>query len=384
MKTLYAALDQHVPGTKGGSTHVQAVAEGLASLGHEVHVLTGRGGAGFPRGAVHWHEMRPPAGRRELRWMRAGRVLRLARDIRPDVVIERYYNFGGEGIRAAKRLDLVAMLEVNAPVVDYPGSPKRLLDRALLVEPMRRWREWQCAAADLIVTPTVSILPPLVDRSKILELEWGADTVRFHPGARGPVAFTKGPGDVVAVFAGAFRNWHGAARLVEAVRTLRARGEQRLKAVLIGDGPEFERVRRAAAGVPGVTLTGALSHEEMPANLAACDIGVAPFDVSAHAPLALAFYWSPLKVFEYMATGLPVVAPRLDRLEAIARDGLEAILYDSGDANGLADGLSRLMAPDVRARLGAAARARVESRYSWSAHCASLDEALRKACACAC
>ena len=38
MRLLYVALDQQVPGTLGGSVHVQAVAEGLAKLGHEVHV----------------------------------------------------------------------------------------------------------------------------------------------------------------------------------------------------------------------------------------------------------------------------------------------------------------------------------------------------------
>jgi glycosyltransferase involved in cell wall biosynthesis len=384
MRIVYAALDQQVPGTKGGSIHVRAVAEGLAALGHEVHVLTGRGPGGFPPGAVRWHEMRPPLARRELRWMRAGRVLDLARQIRPDAIIERYYNFGGEGLHAARRLGVVGTLEVNAPVVDYPGSPKRRLDRALLFEPMRRWRDRQCAAADLIVTPTGSILPPFVERSKVLELEWGADTGRFHPGARGRVAFTKGPEDLVAVFAGAFRNWHGAGRLVDAIRTLRARGERRLKAVLMGDGPEFERVKRAAVDVSGVTLTGAVAHDDMPANLAACDIGVAPFDMSAHAPLALGFFWSPLKVFEYMAAGLPVVAPRIDRLEAIVRDGQEALLYDPGDGNGLADALVQLMDPALRARLGAAGRARAVSQFSWSAHCARLDEALRKACACAC
>jgi glycosyltransferase involved in cell wall biosynthesis len=384
MKILYAALDQQVPGTRGGSIHVRAVADGLAALGHEVHVLAEQGAGGFPAGAVQWHEERPPLGRRELRWMRAGRVLAIARQVRADAVIERYYNFGGEGMRAAKRLGIPAMLEVNAPVIDYPGSPKRRLDRALLVEPMRRWRDWQCRAADIIVTPTASILPPFVDRAKVLELEWGADTSRFHPGACGRVAFARRPDEVVAVFAGAFRTWHGAGRLVDAVRTLRARGEQRLSAVLIGDGPEFERVKRAADGVPGVRLTGAVAHEDMPANVAACDIGVAPFDVSAHAPLALGFYWSPLKVFEYMAAGLPVVAPRIARLEAIVRDGEEALLYDPGDANGLADALARLMETALRARLGAAGRARVVSQFSWAAHCARLDQALRKACACAC
>jgi len=383
MRVLYAALDQEVPGIKGGSIHVRAVAEGLAALGHEVHVLTGKGPGGFPRGDVRWHEMRPPFGRRQLRWMLAAQVLRMARTIGAQAIIERYYNFGGEGIRAAKRLGVVAMLEVNAPVIDYPGSRKRLLDRALLVEPMRRWREWQCRAADVIVTPTAAVLPPSIEPSKVLEIEWGADTERFRPEVRGVAAAGRNPDDVVAVFAGAFRNWHGAGTLVEAVRILRERGQSGVKAVLIGDGPEFARVKRAAAAVTGVTLTGRIAHDQMPAALAACDIGVAPFDVSAHAPLSLGFYWSPLKVFEYMAAGLPVVAPRIDRLQAIVRDGQEGLLYEGGGAKALASALVRLLDPALRARLGAAARARVVSRFSWSAHCARLDEALRKACACA-
>ena len=43
MRILYTALDQRVPGTRGGSIHVRAVADGLAALGHEVHVLAERG-----------------------------------------------------------------------------------------------------------------------------------------------------------------------------------------------------------------------------------------------------------------------------------------------------------------------------------------------------
>ncbi len=385
MKILYAALDQVVPGTKGGSVHVQAAAEGLAALGHDVHVLTGRGPGGFPVDAVHWHDLRSPLGRPQLRVVRAGRVTAIARALHADAIIERYYNFGGEGMIAAHRTGAVGVLEVNAPVIDYPGSAKRRLDRALLVEPMRRWREWQCRAARLIVTPTAAIIPRFVPADRVLEVEWGADAKRFAPGARGRAAFAKQPGEVVALFAGAFRRWHGAAHLVEAVAQLRTRGETRLKAVLIGDGPELDRVRQAAAGIEdAVTFTGAIAHSDMPATLAAADIGVAPFDVSAHPPLALAFYWSPLKVFEYMASGLPVVAPRIDRLAGIARHDVEAVLYDAADAHGLADALQHLMDPGVRRRLGAAARERAVREYSWDAHCARLDEALRGALACAC
>jgi len=74
MRILYCALDQTVPGTTGGSVHVTAVAEGLAALGHEVHVLTTRGHGPFPAGAVRWIPMSPPLGKKQLRWMRLGRV----------------------------------------------------------------------------------------------------------------------------------------------------------------------------------------------------------------------------------------------------------------------------------------------------------------------
>lgn len=170
MRILYCAIDQAVPGTKGGSVHVRAVAEGLAALGHDVHVLVQQGAGGFPPGEVHWHEMGPPFGSARLRLARAGRVEDAARGLRVDAVIERYFNFGGEGMRAAARSGALAVLEVNAPVIDYPGSPKHRLDRALLVEPMRRWRDWQCRTADLVVSPSRAILPAWLP----------ADRIHFH------------------------------------------------------------------------------------------------------------------------------------------------------------------------------------------------------------
>ena len=80
MRLLYVALDQQVPGTHGGSVHVRAVAEGLAALGHEVHVATQPGGP-WPAGAVRWHARGPPVGRQELRWARTTAVTTLARSI---------------------------------------------------------------------------------------------------------------------------------------------------------------------------------------------------------------------------------------------------------------------------------------------------------------
>jgi glycosyltransferase involved in cell wall biosynthesis len=380
MRLLYCAIDQTVPGTTGGSVHVEAVAAGLAALGHEVHVLVTPGDGPFPADGAHWIGMSPPLARKELRWMRSGAVTRIARQVAPDVVIERYYNFGGEGIAAARATGALGVLEVNAPVIDHAGSAKATLDKAVVFEPMRRWRERLCDQAGLLVTPSAAILPPSTPPEKIVLLEWGADTDRFQPGARGPLRFER-PTGMLVVFAGAFRSWHGAVHLVRAIRQLRERGRRDVSAVLIGDGPELARTRTEAEGVEGIVFTGPMSHDEVPAHLAAADVGAAPFDVGAHEPLSLGFYWSPLKIFEYMASGLPVVAPAIDRISTLVGNGVEGVLYSPSDRTGLAAALESLTDASRRDRMGRAARARAVASYSWAAHCRTLEAAMSRALA---
>jgi glycosyltransferase involved in cell wall biosynthesis len=374
MRVLYCATDQIVPGTKGGSTHVLAVAEGLAKRGHEVHVLATPGVGGFPRDGVRWHAMAPLGRRPQLRWLLGPAVARIANELMPDVIIERYHNFGGEGVLSTTTASALRVLEVNAPIIDYPGSPKAWLDRLLVMRPLERWRDRQVRRADLVVAPSAAILPAWTPRDRVLEIEWGADTERFHPGANSPSPFAKPPGAVVAVFAGAFRTWHGAIHLARAVRRLRAAGHGWLHAVFVGDGPE-RAAAEEAAGRDGITFVGAVAHDDMPAYLAHADIGVAPFDVGAHAPLQIAFYWSPLKIFEYMASGLPVVAPALPRLQSLVGDA--GVLYDGRNATSLDAALLALGDEQTRRDLGQRGRRRAVERYSWDAHCEALEHAMQ-------
>lgn len=341
-----------------------------------MHVATQPGGT-WPTGAVTWHALAPPLGRAELRWTRQSTVARLAREVGAQIVIERYYNFGGEGVLAAGALGVPAVLEVNAPIIDYPGSSKARLDRALVVEPMRRWRERICRGTELFVTPSAEILPSWVGRDKVLEIEWGADVDHFTPDAPSPASFVRDRDRVVVAFAGAFRSWHGVVHLSASLARLHAAGDHRFGAVFIGDGPERATAERVVRGLPGIAFTGAVPHATLPGFLAQADIGVAPFDPSKHRPLRLGFYWSPLKIFEYMAVGLPVVAPALPRLGRLVEHGREGWLYDPDDPRALDRALGALADPAVRRAMGDAARARVVRDFSWAVHCRALDLRLR-------
>jgi glycosyltransferase involved in cell wall biosynthesis len=108
--------------------------------------------------------------------------------------------------------------------------------------------------------------------------------------------------------------------------------------------------------------------------VAAADVGVAPYDTRRLRQLRLGFYWSPLKVFEYMASGLPTVTIAREPLDEIVREGEEGLHFHEADPDDLARAIARLAADrGLRARLGGKARARVVERFSWACHCAQLE-----------
>ncbi len=396
MRILYVASGIPVPGSYGGSTHTLEVARSLMARGHKVQVVAAhragwsgllplfRRGKGTVEGVAVAYVDIPKA----VSILGIPHVGRLAREFVPDVIMERYYNFAGAGMYWAHRLNLPAVLEVNALIVDPPQVWKRRLDD-LLGGPMRRWALAQCRWADRIVTPLHTTVPPEIPRRRIVEIPWGANTARFRPEVReeraGEIAALRQrlgiPRDArVIIFVGSFRPWHGAIEFVEAGLQLL---EQRKDIVLllVGKGPQRAaaeaRCEQSGQG-RRVLFTGSVPYGDVPLYLALAEVGVAPFQPSNHPALrAAGFFWSPLKIFEYMAMGLPVVTTDVPPLGQIVRSAQEGVLVPEGEVGKLAQAIEYLLLDRDQAQLmGQRGRERVVAEYSWNRHCERLEGVL--------
>jgi glycosyltransferase involved in cell wall biosynthesis len=71
--------------------------------------------------------------------------------------------------------------------------------------------------------------------------------LRFRPAARDKTSGVRPHASTVAIFSGAFRSWHGAIHLVEAIQALRGRGRHDIGAMFVGDGPERAWLEGGAA-----------------------------------------------------------------------------------------------------------------------------------------
>ncbi len=384
MRILYLA-NEEIPGRMGGSVHAWEVARGLAARGHEVTALVDRppGQAGEERiegVRIERVGLRVRGRMIPLRGLFA--AARLARDA--DVIMERHITPGGAGAVIARARGIPLVLEVNSPHVEEflwrmdIRSP--LLRRAL-----RAWVNWQFRACRLAVAPRANIVPACA-RDRVAVRGWGVDAERFRPEAAntpGAEAFSARhalAGRVPILFAGSFRAWHGARDLPEIARRTLALAPE-AKFVLLGEGELLDEVRAAvqAQGLSkDVAFAGSIAHAEMPAAVASCAVGIAPYDTGAYPPLAqFGFFWSPLKIFEYMACGLPVVVFAYEGLREQVGEAERGLAVVPRDLDAFARAIALLVRDrSARREMGARARAWVLREHTWRDHVAWLEARL--------
>jgi glycosyltransferase involved in cell wall biosynthesis len=369
--------------------HIASMVAAFRNLGHEVRVVSMIGTATNVSTArtrrlsafIRWI---PRAAYEALEFLYSfAGYLRLVSEIRrwqPDLLYERYALFNLAGVMAARRTAIPLVLEVNAPLAWERAQYEQLTMRRLA----RACERLVCRSADLVEAVSTPLKEHLlaigVSRDRITVVPNGADPAVFTPDAdaRRDVRARLGiPDDCVVIgFSGILRPWHGAELLIDAVAALRARRDVRL--LFVGDGPSrasLESRARAHGLQTRVIVTGRLPHDEIPRYIAAFDIGVSP---------RTTFYASPMKVPEYMAAGVAVVAPRSANLVDLIADTRDGLLFAPDDAADLAETLRRLVDdPATRAVIGHAARETVLARRTWWHNAGHVIERAQELVACA-
>jgi len=272
----------------------------------------------------------------------------------PDVVLARHAPLDWTPWVAARLLRRPLVLEVNAA-----GFVERKL-AGQTTPPLLRWIEsYQWRRARVIYTVSREL------QGILSSAHAGAGRIHVIPnGADVPPDAEHGPDrdGTRVVFVGGFHPWHGVDQLLEAVAIL-AREGLKLRLLLIGWGPRAAALNRYAAesGIGDlVEMAGRLPHHEVRARLQASHIAAAPY------PRLEPFYFSPLKLFEYMANGLPVVASAQGQIREVIEHGRTGLLYPPDDIEALARELERLARdPALRERIGKSARREIAMRYTW-------------------
>ena len=370
MRIAYVCCDTGIPvfGWRGSSIHVQEVIRALLGQGARVELFATRVGDDAPADleTVPIHHipvlLEGPRAVRERSALAANRDLRTAleREGRFDLIYERYSLWSFAGMEFARDTGVPGLLEVNAPLIEQQVQYRGLIDRA---------------GAERVADRVFGIATALIALSREIKahLERYAGTrgrVHVIPDGVNPDRFPAGlkpsrpgePGTFTVGFVGSLKPWHGLPILVGAFAMLhKAHPNSRL--LIVGDGPERARLETDLAdhGVAEAAhLSGAVIPTEVPGLLASMNAGVAPY------PKLADFYFSPLKVYEYMAAGLPVVASRIGQLAELIEDDVNGLHCPPGDSVAFATALCRLKEdPELGARLGQAARMHVVRHHTW-------------------
>ena len=355
MRIAYVCLDPGIPvfGTKGASVHIQEVVREYRHRGHDVTVYATRRGSDVPDDLAELRVVDVPITTRDeeererAQQAASASVSDMVRAGGYDLVYERYSLFS----TVIAECGVPGILEVNAPLIDEQRTHRVLVDEQAADAALQE--QVQAALATICVSdPVRDWVIARTEGTRVFTVPNGVNVHRITPQP-------ESPGAPVVTFVGTLKPWHG----VDVLLRARAQAHKDWQLRIIGDGPmrvELDDLARSL-GID-VDFRGAVAPDAIPQHMAGTAIGVAPYpamDTDSDQ------YFSPLKVYEYMAAGLPVVASRVGQLPEIM--GESAYLVPPSDPEALAEALDALVAnPVERAQVGSDNRRQAEREHSWT------------------
>lgn len=280
----------------------------------------------------------------------------------PALICERSARLHKAGLTVARALNVPYVLEWKDNLVNY--GPSLFRAHALRVEAEKERQ------ADWIIVESQVLKDQLaeggLEPGKILVAHNAVDSAGFahRPSERERFRRSIGIDDdhVLVGYLGSYAWYHDTPRLIEAAAQLQSRFADRVRIVLVGAGrdrPACEGLVDRMGLAERVIFHDPISPDAVPNVLSGLDIAVLPGSTDIICPI---------KIQEYMAAGLPTVAPDYRCNREVLEDGVHGLLFRPGDASDLAAKLAQL-AEDagMRHRMGEAARQSAVDRFSWPA-----------------
>lgn len=240
-----------------------------------------------------------------------------------------------------------------------------------LLREMIRAAEFTVAVSDFSRGLLVEKCPDAAE--KIVRIYNGMEASVFGAGAAREAH--GGPLRIVSI--GRLIEFKGFHRLIEAMRLLRESGTA-VELDIVGEGPWREQLAEQirSAGLEGnVRLCGVRSQDQIRAMLAAADVFALGCIVDGKGAMDIL----PTVILEAMASGLPVVSTTLAGVPEMVIHGVNGLLAEPGNATGLAAHLATLAGDAaLRARMGAAGRARVEEVFALDVTAGRLAQMFRE------
>jgi glycosyltransferase involved in cell wall biosynthesis len=205
-----------------------------------------------------------------------------------------------------------------------------------------------------------------------------ADTTKFNPQVSGQQVREKLKlnNSIVLGFVGSFITWHGIENLMKIIeKVLPAHPDA--KFLLVGKGGTrsaaiFNFIKDNKLE-DRVILPGHVPHDEVPQYIAAMDILLAPY------PEIDFFYYSPVKIYEYMACGKPVISSRIGQIAELIEDQKTGFLTAPSDVSHICSIIADLIKqPSVRTQIGMAAGAAIQQHHTWQKRGETLSALCKK------
>lgn len=353
----------------GSAIHRWELARNLAKLGYEVHVMS-------------YTNIKPPEGMRVHQLTKKSKIkyiiqlIRLVKLHHFDVIYTRNIMIGAIGLLIKKVWESKLVLEVNGisreerklVKTQLPTKSERLESVKQIF--FERLEIFVIRKADAVIAVTQEIRDYLinreVDKSKVWVIENGANTELFKPIKDNNVLkelknrLHINYDEKVVLFVGNLAPWQGVEYLIHATPLI-IKEIPKTKFLIVGEGAMKEKLKFLCKelGIEhSIIFTGTVPYENIPQYVNIGDICIAP-------KRKMKSGYSPLKLYEYMACGKPVIATNTAGFEILEQHNA-GILVNLGYSEELSNAIIKLLRnKQLREQMGTNGRKLVASEYSW-------------------